>query len=57
MDTVEEYKAKLNVYIKKIFENALDKNSTCQNFQQVRKEGNRTVNRKIPYYNLYMIIT
>ena len=33
-------------------EEELDKNSTCQNFWQVRKEGNRTVNREILYYNL-----
>jgi hypothetical protein len=38
-------------------EEELDKNSTCQNFRQVRKEGNRTVNREIPYYNLEMIIS
>ena len=38
-------------------EEELDKNSTCQNFRQVRKEGNRTVNREIPYYNLDMIIS
>ena len=35
----------------------LDKNATCQNFRQVRIEGNRTVNREIPYYNLDMIIS
>jgi len=38
-------------------EEELDKNSTCQNFRQVRKEGNRTVNREISYYNLDMIIS
>lgn len=38
-------------------EDELDKNSTCQNFRQVRKEGNRMVNREIPYYNLDMIIS
>ena len=38
-------------------EEELDKTSTCQNFRQVRKEGNRTVNREIPYYNLDMIIS
>ena len=37
-------------------EEELDRNSTCQNFRQVRKEGNRMVNREIPYYNLDMII-
>ncbi len=38
-------------------EEELNKNSTCQNFRQVRIEGNRTVNREIPYYNLDMIIS
>ena len=27
----------------------LDKNSTCQDFRQVRKEGKRTVTRTIPF--------
>ena len=38
-------------------EEELDKESTCQNFRQVRKEGNRNVTREIPYYNLDMIIS
>lgn len=42
-----------NIYV----EEELDKNSTCQNFRQVRKEGKRIVNREIPYYNLDMIIS
>ena len=32
-------------------EEELDKNSTCQNFRQVQKEGNRNVTREIPFYN------
>lgn len=35
----------------------LDRNSTCQDFRQVRKEGNRSVSRNIPFYNLDMIIS
>lgn len=35
----------------------LDKDSTCQDFRQVRKEGNRNVTRSIPFYNLDMIIS
>ena len=35
----------------------LDKNSTCQYFRQVRKEGKKTVTRTIPFYNLDMIIS
>ncbi len=42
-----------NIYAEEEF----DKVSTCRNFRQVRKEGNRTVNREIPYYNLDMIIS
>lgn len=38
-------------------EEELNKNSTCQNFRQVRIEGNKTVNREIQYYNLDMIIS
>jgi len=30
--------------------------STCRDFRQVRKEGNRMVERSIPYYNLDMIV-
>lgn len=42
-----------NIYL----EGELDKKSTCQNFRQVRKEGNRNVSREIPFYNLDMIIS
>lgn len=35
----------------------LDEQSTCAFFAQVRQEGQRTVTRKIPYYNLDMIIS
>ena len=38
-------------------EEELDKNSTCQNFRQVQKEGNRNVTSEIPFYNLDMIIS
>ena len=44
-------------HINNIYEEELDKNSTCQNFRQVRKEGNRNVTREIPFYNLDMIIS
>lgn len=42
-----------NIYI----DGELDKKSTCQDFRQVRKEGKRKVVRKIPFYNLDMIIS
>ena len=32
------------------------KKATCRKFRQVRQEGERMVNREIPYYNLNMII-
>ena len=41
----------------KYLEGELDKTSTCHNFRQVRKEGNREVSREIPFYNLDMIIS
>ena len=45
-------------HIKHIYEEGeLDKISTCRNFRQVRKEGNREVTRQIPHYNLDMIIS
>ena len=44
-------------HINNIYEEELDRNSTCQNFRQVRKEGNRKVERKVKYYNLDMIIS
>ena len=45
-------------HIKHIYEEGeLEANSTCRKFRQVRKEGNRTVSRMIPFYNLDMIIS
>lgn len=38
-------------------EDELDINSTVKEFLTVQKEGNRMVNREIPYYNLDMIIS
>lgn len=44
-------------HIKHIYEEGeLQEEATCQNFRQVRQEGNRMVNRTVPYYNLDMII-
>ncbi len=45
-------------HIKHIYEEGeLDEISTCRNFRQVRKEGNREVTRQISHYNLDMIIS
>ena len=38
-------------------EGELDKNSTCRNFRQVQKEGNRNIERDVEFYNLDAIIS
>ena len=38
-------------------ENELDLESTCRKIRQVQVEGNRRVNRQIPFYNLDMILS
>lgn len=44
-------------HIKNIYEDKeLNIDSTCKNFLQVQKEGNRDVKRNVDYYNLDMII-
>ena len=37
-------------------EGELDRSSSCRDFRQVRKEGNRNVSRDIPFYNLDNIL-
>ena len=45
-------------HINNVYESGeLEKDSTCQEFRQVRKEGKREVTRNIPFYNLDMIIS
>lgn len=45
-------------HIKHIYEEGeLSEEATCRKFRQVRMEGNREVNREIPFYNLDMIIS
>jgi hypothetical protein len=47
----------ITIHLKNIFEtNELDRNSTCKEFLQVQKEGDRKINRKLEYYNLDAII-
>jgi len=44
-------------HIANIFEEGeLEQNRTCRKFRQVRKEGNREVEREIDHYNLDVII-
>ena len=45
-------------HIKHIYnEGELDELSTCRNFRHARIEGNREVERELPFYNLDMIIS
>ncbi len=45
-------------HINKIYaDDELDRDSTCAKIAQVQKEGQRTVRRNIPYFNLDMIIS
>jgi hypothetical protein len=45
-------------HIKHIYEEGeLSENSTCRNFRQVQIEGNREVERELPFYNLDLIIS
>ena len=53
---MDKVRSSMNEVVKE-FEGELDKNSTCRDFRQVRKEGNRNVSRDIPFYNLDMIIS
>lgn len=44
-------------HIKNIYEDGeLVEAATCSKMEQVRREGNRTVNRKVAFYNLDMVI-
>ena len=48
----------INRHIKNIYKSGeLDEKATCAKNAQVRLEGNRTVTRNIPYYNLDVIIS
>jgi len=45
-------------HIKHIYEEGeLDENVTCRKFRQVQIEGNRNVERELPFYNLDLIIS
>ena len=48
----------INRHIRNIYKSGeLEEEATCAKNAQVRIEGNRTVSRSIPYYNLDMIIS
>ena len=51
-------KQNVSLHIKNIFdEEELDEDSTVKEFLTVQQEGNRSVERKVKYYNLDMIIS
>ena len=48
----------ITIHIKNIYEEKeLEQDSTCKDFLQVRKEGNRNVSRKLAHYNLDMVLS
>ena len=48
----------ITIHLKNIYsEGELIESSTCKDFLIVQKEGNRIVERKHKYYNLYAIIS
>ena len=48
----------VNYHIKEIYKSEeLEKGGTARKIRVVRKEGNRSVNRTLDYYNLDMIIS
>lgn len=52
-----KYRSTIQRHIKNIYaDDELEESSTCAFFAQVQKEGTRTVSRKIPYYNLDVIL-
>jgi hypothetical protein len=58
MELFQSSRTNIVEHIKHIYaDKELDEFSTCRNFRQVRKEGNRLVAREIPIYNLDMIIS
>ena len=57
-DLYDTTKQNISLHIKNIFEEEeLSENSTVKEFLTVQKEGNRSVERKVKYYNLDMIIS
>ena len=51
-------KQNISLHIKNIFdEEELEEDSTVKEFLTVQQEGNRSVERKVKYYNLDMIIS
>ncbi|MCX2680697.1 virulence protein RhuM/Fic/DOC family protein [Galbibacter sp. EGI 63066] len=58
MDLFGKARRTIEYHIKNIYEEGeLDKKSTWRKFRQVQKEGKREVSRKVPIYNLDVIIS
>ncbi|MFT5823428.1 MAG: death-on-curing family protein [Crocinitomix sp.] len=58
MDLFGKARRTIGGHIKNIYaEGELDKGSTWRDFRQVQKEGGREVSRKIPLYNLDVVIS
>lgn len=56
-DVFGKDRSNIQRHIKHIFdEDELDKESTCAFFAQVQKEGSREVKRRVPYYNLDVVL-
>lgn len=57
-DLYQSSRTNILEHIKHIYnEGELDESSTCRNYRHVRIEGNREVERELPFYNLDMIIS
>ena len=57
-DLFQSSRSNVVEHIKHIYEEEeLEESSTCRNFRQVQTEGNRQVERELPFYNLDMIIS
>jgi len=58
VELFQSTKQNISLHINNVYkENELDRNSTVKEYLTVQKEGNRSVKRKIEYYNLDVIIS
>jgi biotin operon repressor len=57
-DLFQSSRTNIVEHIKHIYEEGeLDVNATCRKIRQVQNEGNRSVTRELPFYNLDLIIS
>ena len=58
VELFQSTKQNISLHINNVYkENELDRNSTVKEYLTVQKEGNRSVKRKIEYYDLDVIIS